>query len=99
VTELLRVVATTHDGVIASPEPQALFTGFGDNALTFELRVWTDRFDAWTVVRSDLYLATYKALSDARIAIPFPQRDVHIDGAAPLPVRLVDDDGKSGSSR
>jgi small-conductance mechanosensitive channel len=43
-----------------------------------------------------LYLATYKVLSDAGIQIPFPQRDVHIEGAVPLPVRVVDDGGETG---
>jgi potassium efflux system protein len=99
VVGLLREVAAAHNGVIASPEPLALFTGFGDSALNFELRVWTDRYDSWVAVQSDLYLALHKALSAAGIVIPFPQRDVHIDSAAPLPVRVVETDGRrSGTS-
>jgi potassium efflux system protein len=96
VIELLRGVATTHDGVLASPEPLLWFTGFGDSALNFEMRVWTDRA-VWGALQSELYLATYKVLSDAGIQIPFPQRDVHIDSAAPLPVRVVDDGGEPAS--
>jgi potassium efflux system protein len=92
VIELLRGVAKAHDGVLAFPEPLFWFTGFGDSALNFQMRVWTDRYDSWGTLQSDLYLATYKVLSDAGIQIPFPQRDVHVDGAAPLPVRIVEDD-------
>jgi len=93
VTELLRSVAVAHDGVITSPAPSSQFTGFGDSALNFQLQVWTDRFDSWGAVQSELYLAVYKALTDAGIQIPFPQHDVHIDNTAPLPVRVVSGDG------
>jgi small-conductance mechanosensitive channel len=96
VIELLRGVATGHEGVLASPEPLLWFTGFGDSALNFQMRVWTDRYDSWGALQSDLYLAIYKVLSDAGIQIPFPQRDVHIDSAVPLPVRVVDDAGEAG---
>jgi potassium efflux system protein len=96
VIELLRGVATKHEGVLASPEPLLWFTGFGDSALNFEMRVWTDRA-VWGALQSELYLATYKVLSDAGVQIPFPQRDVHIDSAAPLPVRVVDDGGETAN--
>ena len=96
VTELLRTVAAAYPGVLAFPEPLALFTGFGDSALNFQLRVWTDRSDSWVAVQSDLYLAIYKTLVEAGIPIPFPQHDVHIDNTAPLSVRVVDGSGGSG---
>jgi potassium efflux system protein len=96
VIELLRGVATAHEGVLASPEPLLWFTGFGDSALNFQMRVWTDRYDSWGGLQSELYLATYKVLSDAGIQIPFLRRDVHIDSTAPLPVRVVDDGDEAG---
>ncbi len=71
------------------PEPQALFMGFGDSALNFELRAWTDRADAWAPVQSELYLAVHAALTGAGITIPFPQRDVHFDATQPVPVQVV----------
>jgi len=37
------------------------------------------------------------ALDVAGIQIPFPQRDVHIDRATPLPVRVVDDGSGTAS--
>jgi potassium efflux system protein len=96
VIELLRGVAKAHDGVLAFPEPLFWFTGFGDSALNFQMRAWTDRYDSWGTLQSDLYLATYKMLSDAGIQIPFPQRDVHIDSVAPLPVRVVENGDAAG---
>jgi hypothetical protein len=32
------------------------------------------------------------------IQSPFPQRDVHTDSAAPLPVRVVDDGGETAGN-
>ena len=78
VLELLRRVAAAHPGVLAAPAPLALFLGFGDSALNFELRAWTNRFDRWVVIRSELGVALYAALRDAGMEIPFPQREVRL---------------------
>lgn len=94
VVDLLRDVAVAHEAVTKDPEPQALFMGFGDSALNFELRAWTDRADAWVPVQSELYLALHAALTKARISIPFPQRDVHLDAAQPVPVQVVGGDAR-----
>jgi small-conductance mechanosensitive channel len=39
------------------------------DAIGFDLRVWTDRPDAWTRVRSDVLLAVTEALAAANIAV------------------------------
>jgi small-conductance mechanosensitive channel len=63
---------------LAEPEPDALFLGFGDSSLNFQLRAWIDKFDEWVRIKSDLYLAIHDALSEAEIEIPFPQVDVNL---------------------
>jgi small-conductance mechanosensitive channel len=78
VLELLTGVAGAHPDVLTEPAPQALFLGFGDSALNFELRAWTNRFDRWVVIRSELGVAVYAALRAAAIEIPFPQREVRV---------------------
>jgi small-conductance mechanosensitive channel len=78
VLELLSKVAADHPLVLTEPAAVALFLGFGDSALDFELRVWTNRFEQWVRIRSELNVAVNAALRDADITIPFPQRDVHI---------------------
>jgi small-conductance mechanosensitive channel len=42
-------------------------------------------------VRERTHLAVWDVLAEAKIEIPFPQRDVHLDlvGGEPLHVRLV----------
>jgi len=59
-------------------EPEAFFLGFGDSALRFELRFWSARQDTWFQLQSVVTVAVAKALRDAGIEIPFPQRDLHL---------------------
>jgi small-conductance mechanosensitive channel len=78
VLDLLLEVARGHPALRAEPEPRALFLGFGDSSLDFQLRVWTDRMDRWMVTRSELVFAIHAKLREKGIEIPFPQRDLHI---------------------
>ena len=76
--ELLLAVARAHPGVLSDPAPSALFRGFGESALKFEMQCWTDRFDLWAQTQSDLAVALYAALRQAGIEIPLPQHDVRL---------------------
>ena len=76
VLELLVSVANDHPEVSRTPEPIALFLGFGDSSLDFELRAWTGT--DFVQVASELRVAVNQALADAGIEIPFPQRDLHV---------------------
>lgn len=87
VLTLLRDIATNHPLVLTEPPPAALFISFGDSALNFELRIWTNRFEEWVRIRSELNIAVHDALGGANIVIPFPRREVTVD--APVDVRIV----------
>ena len=76
VIDLLIEVAEGHPDVLDDPEPAALFLGFGDSSLDFQLRAWTR--DDHVRVSSELLVAINSALADAGIEIPFPQRDLHL---------------------
>jgi small-conductance mechanosensitive channel len=76
--ELLVAVARGHRAVLAYPPPLALFLAFGESSLDFELRVWTNEFEEWQVTRSEISLALLRALGEAGIEVPFPQRVVHV---------------------
>ena len=78
VLEILREVARAHPRVVSNPAALALFVGFGENALQFQLRAWTDQLERWLEVRSDLGVAAYAALRAAGMEIAVPQRDVRI---------------------
>jgi len=81
--ELLLSVARGHRDVLAYPPPAALFLGFGENSLDFELRCWTESFDDWVDIRSQLALEVHRQLGDAGIEVPFPQRVLHVKTEKP----------------
>ena len=78
VIELLEGVARTNPRLLRDPPPQALFMGYGDSTINFELRAWTDQFKDWQQIRSELAMAVYDAVYAAGMSFSFPQRDVHI---------------------
>jgi potassium-dependent mechanosensitive channel len=82
VLQVLTEVAQSHPDVIATPAPLALFLGFGDSALQFQLRAWTNRLDRHLVVKSELGVAVYAALGEAGFSIPFPQQEIRIHSTA-----------------
>ena len=76
---ILRKVAEANEKVFKSPAPLALFRGFGESSLDFELRIFMDPSDVLDVP-SAVHVAISEALKEAGIEIPFPQRDLHLRG-------------------
>lgn len=71
-------LAANHADIMKEPEPQALFLGFGDSSLNFELRSFCDTLEARLRITHDLHMAIDAAFRKAGIEIAFPQRDLHI---------------------
>ena len=94
--KLLIQVAKKHDDVLNEPAASALFMGFGDNTLDFELRIFVKEVLRRFQILSELNLAIDDAFKKADIAIAFPQRDVHLDTLRPLEV-VVKRGASSGS--
>ena len=69
VVELLKSVAVNHPSIAKEPAPQAYIVHFAPGALSFHLRAWTDRYEDWVQVRSDLSLAVDQALTRENISI------------------------------
>jgi len=86
VLEVLRDAAEAHEDVLKSPRAYAVFNGFGESSLDFTLRFWTDRFDRWWLVASEVTVMVHDALKGAGIKIPYPHRVLHVgsvdEGAA-----------------
>jgi small-conductance mechanosensitive channel len=82
VLKLLDGVAHQNPGLVPVPAPQPVFLGFGDHALKFELRVWTDRLDRFDALRTEMGIAIYAALREAGIAIPVA-REIRIQHEPP----------------
>ena len=88
VVEVLEGVGRAHPQVLKDPAPQAVFIAFGDSSINFELRAWTNRFERWPKIQTELAAAVYAALHAARMTLPFPQREVRIlNDAVPAPSR------------
>ena len=84
VVKLLEGVAREHPQILKVPPPQAVFVAFADSAITFELQAWTDRFERWPTIATELAIAVYAALRAAGMKIPFAQHEVRLlQDAAP----------------
>lgn len=61
--------------VRADPPPRILATAFADSAVTFDLDFWHDPEEAtMRATRAEVVHAVHRALAEAGITIPFPQR-------------------------
>jgi small-conductance mechanosensitive channel len=78
VLRLLEDAAAEVPEVQKVPPPRALFTGFGDSSLDFRLFAWVESVDIGVQAQNGLRMAILRTLDAAGIAIPFPQRDLHI---------------------
>ena len=78
VVEVLEAVARNHPHIMQTPAPQAVFSAFGDSSINFQLRAWTNRFERWPNIQTELAAAVYAALHAAGMSLPFPQREVRV---------------------
>ena len=86
VRQALVAVAQDHPAVLKTPEPAAYFDEFGNDAQQFRLTYWVDvspDLDTGRVA-TELREAILQSLTASGIAIPFPQRTLHMD----TPVRV-----------
>ena len=78
VREILLDCAKQQKRVLGRPEPVVYFMDFGASSLDFQLRCFLGDINYALSVSSDLRFEILKALREANIEIPYPQRDVHI---------------------
>lgn len=83
VLNILREAASKHELVLTKPEPMVYFTGFGDNALNFELHFWVMQENNGMLITSEVAMAAMEMFEEAGIEIPFPQRDLHLRSIDP----------------
>ena len=73
---LLEIAGKT-EKVLAYPRPDVIFSDFGDSALVFVLRLWTD-VDNMLKVGTAIRFEIDRLFRERNIEIAFPQRDIHI---------------------
>jgi small-conductance mechanosensitive channel len=72
--------------VLPDPAPTVAFESFGDSALQFRLYAWIAAAHRAVPINHLLHVRIEEALRVNGIVIPFPQRDLHLDTAAPLEI-------------
>ncbi len=83
VLEILQGVALGHPDILKDPEPSAIFTGFGDSSIDFEVRAWISDISKRPRIKSEMGQAIDRAFREEDISIPFPQRDLHLRSIEP----------------
>jgi len=77
-TDALLRVAKRYQNVLDEPPPRALFLGFGDSSLSFELRVFIPSMDYLIEVKDAMHRGIDAEFRKQGVEIAFPQRDLHI---------------------
>ena len=92
VASVLAKLTGEHPEILPHPPPRVLFDGFGDNSLNFEVVFWMQLDDLLDRRRtqSELRFAIDRSFRQQGIVIAFPQRDVHLDVATPVEVKVVE---------
>jgi potassium-dependent mechanosensitive channel len=65
--------------VLEEPAPGVVFTGFGESAMEFSIRVFVSELAHRLQVTHKLLVNLEKTLRENNIQIPFPQQNVHIE--------------------
>jgi len=77
--EVLYEALAKVEGLCSDPAPLVGIEAFGESSIDLGLRYWVPTKKYFqTLYRTNL--AVHKALAEAGITIPFPQRDIHMQG-------------------
>ena len=95
---LMADAAAENERVLSDPAPFVTFEGFGDNALSLNLRCYLGSLDYRLATISELHAAINQKFNDAGLVIAFPQRDVHLDTSRPLDIRIRRDGDQPGAA-
>lgn len=83
VLAILQEVVDAHPKLLRDPAPLMFFEGFGDSALNFTIFAFLPDLSFRLATTTELHTAIYRALKEAGIEIPYPQRDIHIRTGCP----------------
>lgn len=87
--QLIEETVAAQEGVLADPAVQAFVHEFGDNSINFAVRFWHEApiAEEWSV-RDRVARALKRALDEAGVNLPFPQRTLRI-AADSEPIRVA----------
>lgn len=80
VRSVLETAVAKVPGALNDPAPTVALINLGASSVDWEVRIWTKSED-FPQTRQEVVRATKVVLDEAGIGIPFPQMDIHLDGA------------------
>ncbi len=91
VEQLIMQAVQEDRGILKHPAPIVIFEEFGDNSLNFDVYFWVRARSPMQIrtVQSRIRFRIDDLFRENSLVIAFPQRDVHLDTAAPLDIRVV----------
>ncbi len=78
--KVLEAALTTLENKLEEPAAEVFLKGLGASSVDWVMRAHATNENYWAL-HQELVRATKKSLDEAGIGIPFPQMDVHLDGA------------------
>lgn len=78
VEEILIECTKNIEGILKEPLPNVLFDNFGDSSLDFVVNFYVNDAFAVQAIKSALRFEIDRKFRENKIAIPFPQRDLHV---------------------
>jgi small conductance mechanosensitive channel len=75
--EILEELVSADERILSEPESQIVVLELGDSSVNIGVRPFARTEDAWNV-KFDMMEKVKNRFDEARISIPFPQRDVHV---------------------
>jgi small-conductance mechanosensitive channel len=85
VVEVLEQLALENSMILNHPAPRVRMRAFGESSLDFELMGWIRHPEQRGLTKHNLLIEIEKRFREEGIEIPFPQRDVHLQGFDPKP--------------
>jgi len=77
--------------VLVTPEPVATIKAFAESGVDMNLSIWiSDPENGQLALKSEIFLALWKAFKENAISIPYPQREVRVLNAAEMRADAVE---------
>ncbi len=83
--------------VLDHPEPTVYFLGLGESSLDFDVRIFVKDLWDWLPAMHEYNMKIEKALREAGVQIPYPQRDIHVRSVTDMAGRPLYPAGEEGS--
>ena len=76
---LMQDAAKDHPRIMVEPAPSVFLIGFAANGIDLNLNIWVpDPEEGSAELKSQIYMAIWRAFKQHNISIPFPQMDVRL---------------------